>query len=109
MGKTVRCPECGETYRSLDRLEDLRDNDGICLVCNAPIEVSDWDRVLASYEDDELDDIDDIEDLDDVDGDFADDDWSGEDEDEDEPDEEERFAGFGDDEEDDLDDDEEEH
>ncbi len=50
MGKIVRCQECSETYRTLERLEDLRDNDGICLVCNAPIEVSDWDRVLASYD-----------------------------------------------------------
>jgi hypothetical protein len=78
MGKVIRCPECGEVYRMLERLEDLRDNDGVCLVCNAPIEVADWDRVLASYEDDDLDDV---EDLDEVDYD------DGEDEDEDDEDE----------------------
>lgn len=67
MGKAIRCPECGESYRSLDRVEDLRDNDGVCMVCNAPIEVADWDRILASYEDEEdLDDVDDLEDVDDV-------------------------------------------
>ena len=65
MGKSVRCPECGEVYRTLVRIEDLRDNDSICLVCNAPIEVADWDRVLASYEEDDFDDVDDLEEVDD--------------------------------------------
>ncbi len=69
MGKTVRCPECGEVYRSLERIEDVRDNDGVCLVCNAPIEGTDWDKVLASYEDDDIDDVDDLEDVDDLDDD----------------------------------------
>ena len=67
MGKTVRCPECGEVYRSLERIEDLRDNDGVCLVCNAPIEGTDWDKVLASYEDEDLDDVDDLEEVDELD------------------------------------------
>ena len=62
MGKAVCCQECGKVHRNLEDLEDLRDNDSICLVCNTPIEVSDWDRVLASYEEDE-------EDLDDIDAD----------------------------------------
>ena len=47
MGKVVRCPECSKVYRDPDELEELRDNDSICMVCNAPIEVSDWDRILA--------------------------------------------------------------
>ena len=75
MGKVVRCPECSKVYRDPDELEELRDNDSICLVCNAPIEVSDWDRILASWEDEE--------DLDDVD-DELDDDWSEDDSDDDE-------------------------
>ena len=70
MGKTVHCRECGKVYRELDELEDLRDNDSVCLVCNNTIEVADWDRILASYEDDEGD----VEDLDD--------DWEDEEEDE---------------------------
>lgn len=63
MGKTVRCRECDKVYRDLEELEDLRDNDSTCLVCNSTIEVTDWDRILASYEDEEadLDDIDDEE------------------------------------------------
>ena len=67
MGKVIRCPECAKVYRGPDELEVLRDNDSICLVCNAPIEVSDWDRILASWEDEE--------DLDDIDDDL-DEDWS---------------------------------
>ncbi len=70
MGKPVRCRECGKVYRDLEELEDLRDNDSVCLVCNGTIEVADWDRILASYEDD------------DDDGDVDDDDWD-DDEDED--------------------------
>jgi hypothetical protein len=73
MGKVVRCPECAKVYRDVEELEELRDNDSVCVICNAPIEVSDWDRILASWEDEE--------DLDDVDDDL--DDWS-----EDEPAEE---------------------
>ena len=63
MGKIVKCRECGKVYRELDELEDLRDNDSVCLVCNNTIEVPDWDRILASYEDDEgdVDDEDDWE------------------------------------------------
>jgi hypothetical protein len=77
MGKSVRCPECGEIYRTLERIEDLRDNDSICIVCNAPIEVADWDRVLASYEEDDFDDVDDLED---VEGEALDD-WDDDDDD----------------------------
>ncbi|MFK7740763.1 MAG: hypothetical protein AB8H80_10600 [Planctomycetota bacterium] len=68
MGKPVRCRECGKVYRDVEELEDLRDNDSVCLVCNATIEVADWDRILASYEDDEDD------------GDVDDDDWDDDDE-----------------------------
>jgi hypothetical protein len=53
MGKIVRCRECGEVYRELEQLEDLRDNDSVCIKCNNTIEVADWDRVLASYEDED--------------------------------------------------------
>lgn len=98
MGKAIRCKECGKVYRDLDELEDLRDNDSVCLVCNATIEVGDWDRVLASYEEDE-------EDLDDID----EEDWD-EDESEFEEDEEEIDEEVEDDDEDfepDLDEDEE--
>ncbi len=65
MGKIVRCRECGKVYRELDELEDLRDNDSVCLVCNNTIEVADWDRVLASYEDEEAEADDDEDDWDD--------------------------------------------
>ena len=61
MGRAVRCPECGKVLDNREELEDLRDNDSVCLVCNAPIEVADWDRVLASYDQDEdLDDLDEV-------------------------------------------------
>ena len=75
MGKIVRCRDCGKVYRDVEELEDLRDNDSACLVCNSTIEVADWDRVLASYEDD-----------DDDGGDVDDDDWDDEEEDLDEAD-----------------------
>lgn len=74
MGKIVRCRECGKVYRELDELEDLRDNDSVCLVCNNTIEVADWDRVLASYEDEDAEGGDDDDDWDDEDGDAAEDD-----------------------------------
>ena len=83
MGKPVRCRECGKVYRDLEELEDLRDNDSVCLVCNGTIEVADWDRILASYEDD------------DDDGDVDDDDWDDDDDD----------LEVDDDDDDDLDDD----
>jgi len=103
MGKIVKCRECGKSYRDPEELEDLRDNDSTCLVCNGTIEVADWDRVLASYEeedgdttdddddwdtdedddDDDDDDIHDIDDLDDMDDDDDDDDISEDDFDDD--------------------------
>lgn len=86
MGKVIRCQECGVRYKTVDRIEELQDNDGVCLQCDAPIEVEDWDRVLASYEDDDVDDVDD-EDEEELD-----------EEDELEEDEEERSYGWGEDE-----------
>ena len=68
MAKIIKCPTCGFRYRSLEDLEDLRDNDGVCLQCNNEIEVKDWDRVLASFEDEDLDDVDDIDDEDEDEG-----------------------------------------
>lgn len=103
MGKVIVCDECRKAYRDLEALEDLRDNDGICLVCNNPIEVEDWDRVLASYEDDDFGDMDD-EDFDEDD--FGDDDFGDDDfgnlDDEDDGDEMDR--GIDDDDDDDFDD-----
>jgi hypothetical protein len=84
MGKFVRCQECGKVYRDPEELEELRDNDSVCMVCNAPIEVADWDRILASWEDEE--------DLDDVDDDL-DEDWSEDEEGEEEEEEEEEEFG----------------
>jgi hypothetical protein len=95
MGKIVRCRECGKVYRDVEELEDLRDNDSVCLVCNSTIEVADWDRVLASYEDDEDD------------GDVDDDDWDDEDDIEADGDEDDDDLGDDDDFED-LDDDDDE-
>ena len=105
MGKTVNCRECSKVYRELDELEDLRDNDSVCLICNSTIEVSDWDRVLASYEDDE-DDVDDLDDEDDwededdldldddddddLDDDFDEEDLDDDDDDDDDPDDDDR-------------------
>ena len=114
MGKTVHCMECGKVYRDLDELEDLRDNDSVCLVCNNTIEVADWDRILASYEDDEgdVDDLDedwdesDDEETDvdeDVDEDFDIDEEEEEEEEEEDEEEEEKE----DDEDEDEDEDEE--
>lgn len=113
MGKIVRCRECGRVYRELDELEDLRDNDSVCLQCNNTIEVADWDRVLASYEeedgdvdedDDDWDDDEDVDDADDVgDEDFGDDLEEGEEEEEEEDDDEDE-----DEDEDDEDEDEDE-
>ena len=106
MGKIVRCRDCGKVYREVEELEDLRDHDSNCLVCNSPIEVADWDRVLASYEDDDEeeasvdeDDWDDDEhdDEDDLEEDEHDDDGLGEgfealeEEDDDEDDEEDEM------------------
>ena len=112
MGRIViTCPECDKVYRDLEELEDLRDNDSICLACNAPIEVSDWDRVLASHDDDG--DLDDIDDEEEIEGSF-DEDYSpwgddlGEDDDDDDDDDDDRDdfgagAGLdGDEESDDL-------
>lgn len=78
MGKIVRCRDCGKVYREVEELEDLRDHDSNCLVCNNPIEVPDWDRVLASYEDD-----------DEEPGDVDEDDWDDDDDDLDDAEEEE--------------------
>ena len=100
MGKIVKCRSCGKAYRDLEELEDLRDNDSTCLVCNDTIEVSDWDRVLASYEDD------------DEDGDVDDDDWDDDDMDDMDDDDDDDITDddFEDlDDDDDLDEDEEEH
>ena len=73
MGRIIRCPQCTEVYRDLDAIEELRDNDGACVVCNHPIEVPDWDRVLASHEDDVYDDVEALDgDDDDEEG-----DWDG--------------------------------
>jgi len=102
MGKIVKCRECGKSYRDSEELEDLRDNDSVCLVCNSPIEVADWDRVLASYEDDDADsdiDDDDWDDDDDIDDDIDDDDDDDDISDDD-------FDDIDDDDEDDDDDDE---
>ena len=71
MGRIVRCAECGEVYEELKTLENLRDNDAVCVVCNAPVEVADWDRVLSSYDDDDFDDVDALG-VDD-----SDDEWTG--------------------------------
>ncbi len=93
MGRIVRCPECGEVYQDLESIENLRDNDGICVVCNAPIEIEDWDRVMASYEEEDLDDVDAM----DVD---EDDDWRGDveiDDDFDHDDDDDDDDDFGDD------------
>ena len=102
MGKIVKCRECGKSYRDPEELEDLRDNDSVCLVCNSTIEVADWDRVLASYEDDDEDsDIDDddwddddvmdddIDDDDDDDDDISDEDFDDIDDDDDDDDDDE--------------------
>lgn len=94
MGRIIRCAECGEIYQELETIENLRENDGICLVCNAPIEVADWDRVLSSYEDEDFDDVDAISEVDD-----DDEEWRGDVEIDDDD--------FDDDDEFDLDEDEE--
>jgi len=100
MGKILRCRDCGKVYRDVEELEDLRDNDSVCLVCNNTIEVGDWDRVLASYEDDDDDDVneDDDDDWDDDDhgvdedddDDIADDDFEDLDGDDDDDEAEDR-------------------
>ncbi len=94
MGKSVHCKECSKVYRELDELEDLRDNDSVCLVCNNTIEVADWDRILASFEDedgdvdDEEDDWDDEEESEDDAEADADEDLDDKDEEEEEEDDE---------------------
>ncbi|MCI0589189.1 MAG: hypothetical protein L0323_20430 [Planctomycetes bacterium] len=50
MGKTIRCDTCNRSYRTLKAVEALRDNDGVCLECENPIEVEDWDEVVDSYD-----------------------------------------------------------
>ena len=49
MGKTIRCDSCRKSYRTLKALEALHENDGICLECENPIEVEDWDAVMDSW------------------------------------------------------------
>ncbi|HET6203123.1 MAG TPA: hypothetical protein VFI25_10025 [Planctomycetota bacterium] len=49
MGKTIRCDTCNRSYRSLKAVEALRDNDGVCLECDNPIDVEDWDEVVDSW------------------------------------------------------------
>ena len=75
MGKSVHCKECGKVYRELEELEDLQNNDSVCLVCNNTIEVADWDRILASFEDE------------DGEGDEEDEDWDDDDEEDDDEEE----------------------
>ncbi|MGH7151161.1 MAG: hypothetical protein ACREIU_10700, partial [Planctomycetota bacterium] len=50
MGKSIRCDTCNRSYRTLKAVEALRDNDGVCLECETPIEVEDWDEVVESWE-----------------------------------------------------------
>ena len=73
MGKSVHCKECGKVYRELEELEDLQNNDSVCLVCNNTIEVADWDRILASFEDEDGEGDEEDEDWDDDDEDLEDD------------------------------------
>lgn len=101
MGKIVRCRECGKVYRELDELEDLRDNDSVCLVCNNTIEVADWDRILASYEDDEGD-------VDDEEDDWEDDEVEADDEEAEDVADDEDFDDIDEDEEEEEDEDEDE-
>jgi hypothetical protein len=49
MGKTIRCDSCNKSYRTLKAIEALRENDGVCLECDNPIEVEDWDEVVDSW------------------------------------------------------------
>ena len=89
MGTIVRCSECAAVYRDLEELGDLRDNDSICLRCNGPIEIADWDWLLSTWEEDpDLDDVEEGQDEED------DDDWGGDEE-----------VSLGDEVEDDLDED----
>ena len=107
MGKIVRCRDCGKVYRDVEELDDLRDNDSACLVCNSALEVADWDRVLASYEDDEEDDRDgDEDDWDDEDDDDLDDDLGGDTADDDDLEGGDQFEALDEDDDDDEDDDE---
>ena len=107
MGKIVRCRDCGKVYRDVEELDDLRDNDSACLVCNSALEVADWDRVLASYEDDEEDDRDgDEDDWDDEDDDDLDDDLGGDTADDDDLEGGDQFEALDDDDDDDDDEDE---
>ncbi len=54
MGKTIRCDTCNRSYRTLKAVEALRDNDGVCLECENPIEVEDWDEVVESYDEEKV-------------------------------------------------------
>ena len=107
MGKIVRCRDCGKVYRDVEELDDLRDNDSACLVCNSALEVADWDRVLASYEDDEEDDRDgdedDWDDEDDEDDDDLDDDLGGDTADDDDLEGGDQFEALDDDDDEDED------
>ena len=64
MGLVLRCDECNKSYRTLEQLEKLRDNESICLRCRALIEVDDWDELLATWEEVEEEEAE--EDFDDV-------------------------------------------
>lgn len=51
MGKTIRCDSCRKSYRTLKAVEALHENDGVCLECENPIEVEDWDAIMDSWTD----------------------------------------------------------
>ena len=50
MGMSVSCPECGLHYDQLPQLEELRENESVCLRCGLPVAVGSWDLLLASWE-----------------------------------------------------------
>ena len=63
MARVIRCSECGKAYRTLEQLEELRENESLCLRCRALIEVDDWDEILDNWEDPEDDEDEDFDDM----------------------------------------------
>ena len=50
MGISVTCAECGKLYDELQALEELRENESVCLRCGTPVAVESWDLLLVTWE-----------------------------------------------------------
>ena len=50
MAISITCAKCGKSYAQQQHLEELRENESICLRCATVVKVDNWDLVLVSWE-----------------------------------------------------------